>query len=92
MVWERVQTCESCSAIVRRISHTTSNNTFLMSEVPLWCGVEEGTDVRELLGCCVVWCGFRRGLVFQALRLLHHSTLGSRVIKKKKKGQGTDVR
>ena len=28
---------------------------------------------------------FRGGLVFQAHRLLYHSTLGSRVIKKKKK-------
>ena len=28
---------------------------------------------------------FRRGLVFKAHRLLYHSTLGSRVIKKKKK-------
>jgi len=29
---------------------------------------------------------FRKGLVFKAQRLLCHSTLGSRVIKKKKKG------
>ena len=28
---------------------------------------------------------FRGGLAFKALRLLHHSTLGSRVIKKKEK-------
>ena len=28
---------------------------------------------------------FREGLVFKAHRLLYHSTLGSRVIKKKKK-------
>jgi len=28
---------------------------------------------------------FRRGLVFKAHRWLHHSTLGSRVIKKKKR-------
>ena len=27
---------------------------------------------------------FRKGLVFKAHRLLHHSTLGSRVVKKKK--------
>ena len=40
---------------------------------------------------------FRGGLVFEAHRLLYHSTLGSRVIKKKKKtksrqGQGVNVR
>ena len=29
---------------------------------------------------------FRRGLVFKAQRWLYHSTLGSRVIEKKKKG------
>ena len=29
---------------------------------------------------------FRAGLVLKAHRLLHHSTLGSRVIKKKEKG------
>jgi hypothetical protein len=35
---------------------------------------------------------FRGGLVFKAHRLLYHSTLGSRVIKKKKKyGEGQDL-
>ena len=33
---------------------------------------------------------FRRGLVFKAHRWLYHSTLGSRVIKKKKKVEGFD--
>jgi len=37
----------------------------------------------------VRWVGyvkrFRGGLVFEALRLLYHSTLGLRVIKKKKR-------
>ena len=31
------------------------------------------------------WCGYRGGLVFKAHRWLYHSTLGSRVINKKKK-------
>ena len=31
---------------------------------------------------------FQGGLIFEADRLLHHSILGSRVIKKKKRGQG----
>ena len=30
---------------------------------------------------------FRGGLVFKAHRLLHHSTLGSRAIKRKKRGR-----
>ena len=34
---------------------------------------------------------FRGGLVFKANRLLHHSTVGSRVIKKKKKKFGSAV-
>ena len=34
----------------------------------------------------------RGGLVFKAHRLLHHSTLGLRVIKKKKKKKSTDLR
>ena len=33
---------------------------------------------------------FRGGLVFKAHRLLYHSTLGSRVIKKKKKSTTCD--
>jgi len=33
-------------------------------------------------------CRFRDGLVFKAHRLLYHSTLGLRVIKKKKKKDG----
>ena len=54
-----------------------------MSEVSSlsWRGGEESEeqppyrDVKQ----------FQSGLVFKALRLLHHSTLGLRVIKKKKK-------
>ena len=34
------------------------------------------------------WKRFRGGLVFEAHRLLYHSTLGFRVMKKKKKGVG----
>jgi len=34
---------------------------------------------------------FRGGLVFKAHRLLYHSTLGSRVIQKKKKGLGLRI-
>ena len=39
----------------------------------------------QLLDRNVMW--FRGGLVFKAHRLLYHSTLGSRVIKKKKKDE-----
>jgi len=35
-----------------------------------------------------VWKQFRGGPVFKAHRLLHHSTLGSKEIKKKKCGEG----
>ena len=34
---------------------------------------------------------FRGGLVYKAHRLLHHSTLGSRVIKKKKWGKAPEA-
>ena len=42
----------------------------------------EGCVDESALGRNVKW--FRGGLVFKAHRLLYHSTLGSRVIKKKK--------
>ena len=47
-----------------------------------------------VLGVCSVRCrvqGLRDGLVFEAHRLLYHSTLGLRVIKKQKKGAGCRV-
>ena len=43
--------------------------------------------VRRLTAPCVCFCAgerFRGGLVFEAHRLVYHSTLGLRVIKKKK--------
>jgi len=46
-----------------------------------------GESLYTLVRCCLLgWrrCLFRGGLVFEAHRLLYHSTLGLRVIKKKK--------
>ena len=48
------------------------------------------TDLRPLLSRNVE--RFRGGLVFEAHRLLYHSTLGSRVIKEKKKNPDPDIR
>ena len=52
-----------------------------MNEVPQ----QEGCAVVEHSGRHRNVRRFRGGLVFKAHRLLYHSTLGSRVIKKKKK-------
>ena len=51
----------------------------------LWCGVggrESGVLLRRNVK------RFRGGLVFKAHRLVYHSTLGWRIIKKKKKKSG----
>ena len=42
----------------------------------------------EVLGLCRTVERFRGGLVLKAHRLVYHSTLGSRVIKKKKEVEG----
>ena len=48
----------------------------------------------QVLGCRFWFFGpgFAGGLVFKAHRLVYHSTLGSRVIKKKKKVYPSQVR
>ena len=51
-----------------------------MSEVPLY---RKQTEEGVYHGWKLAW--FRGGLVFEAHRWLYHSTLGSRVIKKKRK-------
>jgi hypothetical protein len=52
---------------------------FLVSEVPLYGGnLKNLTDLNVEL--------FRKGLALKAHRLLYHSTLGLRVMKKKKNG------
>ena len=50
-------------------------------EVPCVGGVEGSDVVRWMIA------EFREGLVFEAHRLLYHSILGWRVIKKKKKSE-----
>jgi len=53
------------------------------------CSLDSGPLLRSMEDApvsCVA--GFRRGLVFKARRLLYHSILGLRVIKKKKKRRG----
>ena len=49
----------------------------------LGSGLPSLAPSRERMTRNVKW--FRRGLVFKAHRLLYHSTLGLRVIKKKKR-------
>jgi len=46
---------------------------------------DPGFPVKLLLLSCSLVARFRGGLVFKAHRRLHHSTLGLRVVKKKKK-------
>ena len=55
-------------------SERTGNNLKGFEDFGRW-GVGVGRNVKRLQG----------GLVFRAHRFLHHPTLGSRVIKKKKK-------
>ena len=57
----------------------------------LWCCADQSIGVglsnRSVLGCPIKNVKrFRGGLIFAAHRLLYHSTLDSRVTKKKKKG------
>ena len=54
----------------------------------MW-GLGVGLKVEQLLDINVQ--RFRGGLVFKAHRLLHHSTLGLRVIKKKQKFRRSEV-
>jgi len=68
-----------------------------MSEVPLYTEIENGTPHAPPPGCFLGGLRrrrdthlrnvkrFRGGLVFNAYRLLYHSTLGLRVIKKKRR-------
>jgi len=55
---------------------------FLMSEIPLYCRQHRPLQTDRSRGI--------DGLVFKAHRLVFHSTLGSRVIKKKKR-RGIDA-
>ena len=57
----------------RALRWSQGRGRFLVSEVTLYLGL--GRNLKR----------FRGGLVFKAHKLLYHSTLGSRVVKKKKR-------
>ena len=63
---------------------------FLMSEVPLQVqAISQLSDIAK--GHIQLKQRFRDRLVFQAHRLLYHSTLGSRVIKKRERRRSVRV-
>ena len=74
------------SLLADMLSHHVRQQGICTGDLPLGClqgGVRSST-CGQLLHHNVKW--FRRGLVFTAHRLFHHSTLGSGEMKKKKLG------
>jgi len=77
-IYQGVRRTTKRAAKKRRVSHSTA-----MSASWQWCMSNATRSLRPRHHVNVLW--YRGGLVFKAHRLLYHSTLGSRVIKKEKK-------